>query len=364
MSFDENKLSYYIFKDLRAAQNNNMIEGNDVLRFNSLQDAISEFQRLPKEWTTALGIHTSPGSELDLVQRREGKPTLVGDYQRIPEFYYNPDVQATVRTLVNELHIQWQSDYRIFGSAPVLIPPTLDQNCVRDRFLNGKHLCPDDSRHLITAIQELYVPEEGWQPLADVYDTAKKFGYDDPHKPKITTIHVRYADEKGQLKTGDMNPYNFILLQERTKIMQHDPAAITSLAKAIEEYISRKVPEYYTETFGSADRNQKVSPGSFTRIKDVNAEHIADLIKKQDLEPLVAPVVTAIEQGLSEPIEQAEARELLGRILNIPETGDKKLSIDMRMRAGVAMEDFYRHDLVPDQITAQVKAAAQEEERS
>lgn len=360
MSFDNKKLSYYIFKDLRAAQNNNIPEGNEVLRFDSLSEAIAEFQRLPTGWTTALGIHISPVSELDLVQRRDGTPVLSGDYQRIPEYFGNSDVQAAVRTLVDELNIEWQSDYRVFGHMPVQIPVVLDHNFTRDRILNGKHLDADDLQHSITAVQELYVPEQGWQPLADVYAEAEKFGYACPHTPRVTTLHVRYADEKGQVRTGDMNPYNFILLQERTKIMAQDPTAIKCLAQAIDEYIDWHDTKRSIELFG--DEGWQRAPVSES-LKRTREDLVASLIKDRDLTYLVESILSVAERGLADPFERAETRELLGRILNIPDDGEKKLPIDLRMRASAVMEDFYREDTQPEKAAAPAKPITHEEGR-
>ena len=343
MSFQEN-LSYYIFKDLRASQNNNYKEGFQVLRFDSLQDAISEFRKLPKEWTTALGIHISANSEIDLVQRREGEPVLSGDYLRIPSFYSNPDVRSAVRSLLAELKIQWQSEYRVFTKSPVLIPIVPDMDFIRDRAINGKHLLPEHPKALFTAIQEIYTPDKGWQDAKEIYAEASNFGYNNPHVPKITTLHVRYADEQGQPHSGDLSPYNFILLRERTQLMEHDPHVTKSISEAVEHYISRKDTDLYTAIFGSADRLQMAEAGSFKRIRDINAERLADLIQKRDLKPLVEPIVTIIEGGLTTPAERSEARELLGRVMNIPEPEDKKLPFDLRMRASAALDDLYHAD--------------------
>ena len=348
MSFRENDLSYYIFKDLRASQNNNHKEGFQVLRFNSLQDAISEFRRLPKEWTTALGIHISANSEIDLVQRREGEPVLSGDYQRIPVFYGNPDVQAAVQTLVEDLKIQWQSEYRVFSNSPVLIPIVPEMDFIRDRAINGKHLLPQQTNALFTAIQEVYTPDEGWVDTMKIRALADKFGYNDPHVPKITSLHVRYADEQGQVHTGDMSPYNFILLQERTKLLEHDRYVTKSISEAVEDYISRKDVDLYKSIFGSADRLQFAETGSYKRIRDINAEHLAEQIQKRDLTSLVEPIIAIIEQGLTTPFERSEARELLGRVMNIPEAEDKKLPIDLRMQASAALDDLYRVGASPE----------------
>lgn len=363
MSFDENKLSYYIFKDLRASQNNNYKEGFQVVRFDSLPKAISAFRLLPADWTSSLGVKVSANSEIDLVQRREGEPVLSGDYQRIPAFYGNPDVQAAVRTLLKELNIQWQSEYRIFGNSPVLIPVVPDLDFVRDRAINGKHLYPDKPNVLFTAIQEMYTPENGWQDVKEIYDIAQKFGYNDPHVPKITTIHARYADEQGQIHSGDLTPYNYILLQERSKLMEQDKYVIKSISEAVEAYISRKDMDLYASFFGTADQFQASETGSFKRAKDIHAERLADLIRTRDLTPLTEPLVTIMERGLYTASERSEARELLGRVMNIPETGDKKLPFDLRMRASTILDDLYRGDQAPEKAVEPIKEAACENAR-
>ena len=342
MSFANEKVTFYVFNDLRARQNNSFPEGNNVSRFDNLADAICEFNRLPKEWTTALGINVPGASEIDLVQRREGEPVLSGDYQRMPVYYNDIVVRKAVATLIDLLNIEWQSDYRVFGAHSVMFPIVPNMDFIRDRAFNGKHLCPDNSRHLVTAIQEIYTPDNGWQPLAKVWDEAEKFGYDCPHVPKITTLNVRYADERGRVSEGDMSPYNFILLMERTKIMENDKAAIKRLAAAVEEFVSCKDMKCYYEIFGKSDRLAQAEPGSFLRVRDMNVEKAVKLIENRNLAPLLEPLVSIAERNCFTPENRSDTRELLGRILNIPEIPEKKLPLDLRMRANTVMEKFYR----------------------
>ena len=339
-------ISFYIYKDLRASQNGNP-EGHSVPRFDSLEEAIAEFNHLPKEWTTALGIHIDPHSEIDLVQRREGEPVLVGDYQRIPVFYGNADVQSAVRTLLDKLHLQWQSEYRVFDSSPVLIPIPENLDFVRDRTLNGKHLAPADPRYITTSIEEMYVPEYGWTPMKDVYDDAEKYGYYDPHIPKVTSLHAHYTNDRGTDAHGDISAYNYILLKERTRIMECDEVTIKRLAEAVEDYIYRHDPAAYQSLFGTGDRHTSAPPGEYTpsywTIKDHTIARIKDLIKSRDLATIIAPITASMERGLTAPTDRMEARELLGRILNIPEDGEKKLPIDLRVEATEALDEIYRN---------------------
>ena len=361
-----NNISFYIYKDLRASQNKNPA-GHSVPRFATLEEAIAEFNHLPVEWTTALGIHIDPHSEIDLVQRREGEPVLSGDYQRIPLFNGNPAVQATVRKLCDELHIQWQSDYRVFGHSAVQIPIPSDLDYVRDRSINGKHLVPEDPRHIITSIKEIYTPEHGWIDMDKVYDIAIQHGYDNPHIPKITNLHVRYADERGRNARGDVSPYNYILLQERTLLMDRDKTATKRLAEVIEEYIYRMDPESYNLCFGDKDRYAFTDPAgplpSYRINKDQNTEKIIDLINQRDLTSITEAVTAIMERGLTVPTERMEARELLGRILNIPEDGEKKLPIDLRMRANQVLDEIYRNGAAMELQTTPLQTPIRDEGR-
>lgn len=332
MLHNKDSISFYIFKDLRAQQNGTVPVGNEVLRFDKLQDAIDEFNRLPNEWTTALGVQVD-SREIDLVQRREGAPILSGDYQRIAFYSGNREVNTVVNTLVDKLSIEWQSDYRIFGSKPIMFPIEPNLDYIRDRFLNGKHLYPDDPRHLITAIREAYIPEKGWLPLADVYDAVQAFGYNNPHTPKITKLHVRYADENGKVSEGDVSPYNFILLKERTLLMGRDTDASKALAGALEDFLARQA----------------------WSVRFKNIAGLVERIQDRDLTALAEPVVSEIERGLSSDFKRSQARELLGRIMNIPENPDKKMPLDLRMRANRALEVLYRQETpakTPGQVIA------------
>lgn len=366
MTESTHNISFYIYKDLRATQNKNPA-GHDVARFDTLEEAISEFNHLPSEWTTALGIHIDPHSEIDLVQRREGEPVLSGDYQRIPLFYSNPAVQAAVRKLCSDLRIQWQSDYRIFGHSAVQIPVPSDLDFVRDRIFNWKHLVPKDPRHIITSIEEIYTPEHGWLEMDKVYGIASRHGFDNPHIPKITNLHVHYANERGTSAHGDVSPYNYILLQERTLLMERDKTATKRLAEAIEDYIFRKDPDAYSAYFGDKDRyalDDGDGPHPLYRsIKERNTTKIMDLINSRDLAPIAEPIIVSAECGLTAPTDRMEVRELLGRILNIPEDGEKKLPFDLRVRANEVLDEIYRAGAAMELQATSMKIPTREEGR-
>lgn len=329
MSYSNDTIHYYVYLDLRHQQNNNP-EGCRVERYETLEEAIRCYKRQPADWTSAIGVHLPPYSEIDLVQRREGEDILVGDYQRIPKFSGNGDVQAAVRKLVDDLAISWQSEYRILGGwNPLLIPLPDDLDHIRDRSLNGKSLSPRDEKHLESAILEAHVPGEGWTSLADIYAEASKCGYNDPHIPKVTMLNAAYCGEDGRHGAeGDMTPYNFILMKERTAIQCKDGSAAEKLAGSLLEFISRHDAAGYADLFGDVKADSAVASAG-------------QMLLEGELSPLVRGITKIAEQGFPTPWERSEARELLGRILNVPEAEGNKLSMDLRLRATAILNGLY-----------------------
>ena len=331
---------YYIYNDLRATQNQNP-DGHTVQEFSLLDEAIQEFRRLPSEWTTALGIQISERSALDLAQRRETEPVLVADYLRIPEYYGNPEIQELVRQLQKALKIEWMSDFRVLGPYPILYPVPPDLDFVRDPYINGKVLLPDDPKHLITSVSEMYVQGEGWLPTEDVWKIAEKSGYSNPHTQKVSLMHVRYADTNGSVRTGDMHPYQYLLLQERTKLMEHDHSAAKALAEAIEIYLYRNNPSEYDKLFGNRDHLSTTDPSNPKRMKDRAIKQIIESIEHRETSSLLNAVLSGMGNGLTTSAEQAESRELLARILNVPEHSDRKLPLDLRLQANDVLRGLY-----------------------
>lgn len=331
----QTNLEFYIYNDLRAFQNKNP-DGHTVQHFSTLSDAIQKFEKLPEKWTTALGVQISEHSALDLVQRRESEPVLIADYLRIPDYYGNPKVQTLVEQLQAELNIQWISDYRILNAHPLMypVPPKLD--FLRDPYINGKHLVPDNPSHLISSVSEMYVQGEGWLPTEAVYEAASKCGYNNPHTPKVTLMHVRYADEHGTIRSGDLHPYQYLLLQERTKLMEHDKAATKALAEAVEVFLYINNPSGYKTLFGDHD------PSDEKAIRRRTTDQIVHMIDTRDTANLVDAVLYSVKNGLSIVENEAISRELLGRVLSIPENEKQKLPLDLRISSNAVMRDFYQ----------------------
>lgn len=335
MTLVQNNFTFYIYNDLRAFQNKNP-DGHTVQHFSDISDAISAFEKLPSKWTTALGVQISEHSALDLVQRREGEPVLIADYLRIPDYYGNSKVQELAGRLQAEWNIQWISDYRILNAHPLMypVPPKLD--FLRDPYINGKHLVPDNPRHLISSVSEMYVQGEGWLPTGVVCEAASKCGYNNPHTPKVTLMHVRYADEHGTIRSGDLHPYQYLLLQERTKLMEHDKAATKALAEAVEVFLYITNSSGYKTLFGDHD------PSDEKAARRRNTDQIVHMIDTRDTAKLVDAVLYSIKNGLSIAEHEATARELLGRVLSIPENEEQKLPLDLRISSNAVMREFYQ----------------------
>ena len=99
----DSKVKYYVYNDLNAHQDNVKPE---VYRFDNLQNAIDKFNELPTEWKSAIGCTLNEMSEIDLIHKVDGKATLITDYQSIPKYNDNKDVQNAIKQLKETFHLE------------------------------------------------------------------------------------------------------------------------------------------------------------------------------------------------------------------------------------------------------------------
>lgn len=210
MANDE-KLRFYVFDNLRCSQDG---EGGSVYRFDTLDDAVTCYERMPEEWTTALGGSRSDLSELDLVQRRQGVSTLVTDFNNFPEWRSDPQVQQAIGALVDKLGVGLMADRSIIES-PILIPLE-ERDPKEDRYLADKRLRMREPVSPASAINEAFVRGEGWVSAQKLSELSRDFGYSNPSCPFVTQINVAYETESGQVGQMDITPREYGFLAERT----------------------------------------------------------------------------------------------------------------------------------------------------
>ena len=205
------ELCFYVFDNLRCAQDG---EGGNVYRFDSLDSAIECFERMPREWTTALGAGRGGLSELDLVQRRQGEPVLVTDFANFPAWANDAQVQRAVGALTNRLDVRSMLDHSILKDTVVL--PLESFPADGNRYLSDKRLLPRNPSWPHTSINEAYVRDEGWVSPRRLAELAASFGYSNPRCPEVTMLNVEYVADDGRRGQMDVTPAEYGYMVERT----------------------------------------------------------------------------------------------------------------------------------------------------
>ena len=207
---DDTKLGFFVFDNLRCSQDG---EGGNVYRFDTLDEAVACYERMPQEWTTALGGSRNDLSELDLVQRRQGVNTLVTDFNNFPEWKNDPQVQQAIGALMDKLGIGIMADRSIM-EGPIMIPIDA-QDPAEDRYLADKKLRLRDSASLTSAINEAFVQGEGWVSSQKLSELSRDFGYHNPNCPFVTQLNVAYEARDGHAGQMDITPREYAFLVER-----------------------------------------------------------------------------------------------------------------------------------------------------
>ena len=268
---DDERLGFYVFDNLRHSQDQ---AGGNVHRFDSLDDAVACYEKMPKEWTTALGGSRSDLSELDLVQRRQGVSTLVTDFSNFPEWKSDPQVQQAIGMLVDRLGIGVMVDRTILKSS-VLIPLE-EQNPENDRYLADKKLRLRAPSSPASAINEAFVQGEGWVSLQKLSELSRDFGYFNPVCPLVTQLNVAYEAEDGRIGQMDVTPREYSHLTERT--LEYDLAVHekgSGLHRETANSLMGKVLQWKDAAIASAGRGEdfeRLAQKAKDRARERNAE--------------------------------------------------------------------------------------------
>ena len=217
---EEPLMKFYVHNNLRGSQDKVKME---VFRFDNLADAITKYKELPKEWTTALGGSIGGRSEIDFVQRIEGKNALVQDYQKIPRFGERGDMMNVLNVLKAELAIQFRlvpdihprvSVLERFYELDAMAGSAKEEKPLSD-YYDGKVLYPS-SKALNTAIREVCVEEKGWLEPKE-FAALCEDGYSDSYRPVVQFINAAYVEpETGYVGQADLSAGDFVKFKEKT----------------------------------------------------------------------------------------------------------------------------------------------------
>ncbi len=214
IEFVPGELTFFTFNNLRCQQDG---VPSEVKRFDKLEDAIKEYNSLPREYTTALGGYLSETECIDFIHRRNGESVLVTDYRNMDHWLHNRLVQQALHLLVDRLGVAYESDLRSLGfDCPILVP--VSNQTEINSYFKDKFLYPKFANRLNSAINEVYEEGEGWIPIEDFLDKLNNVSpYEDTYRPKITKYNVNYVDVNGRCGQADISPADFVLLKQQTE---------------------------------------------------------------------------------------------------------------------------------------------------
>lgn len=241
IEFVPGELSFYVVDNLRSQQDG--MGSFKVTKYDDLEKAIESYSSFPKEYTSAIGFSLIGGKfgigEFDFVHRRNGDSVLVNDF-RFDERWDHPLVHEAVQNLVSKLHIEYESDVRMFGKT-VLVPLRKPEDEKLNTYFMDKYLRPKEgaerevarkygdlsmyaktdsvhTKYLLSAINEVYVDGgAGWMQGAEFFKKLDELReYDTPERLKVSSININYVDLNGREGQADIQPHQFALLKKQT----------------------------------------------------------------------------------------------------------------------------------------------------
>ena len=226
----EDKISFYVFDDLRWQQNTvDHRPRPDIYRYDTLAEAVAKFKELPSHMKPAIGIHLSDARELDIVHRFGDESVLVTDYRKLPAWRHNDVVDLAVGQACEALNIEWQLDHDLLGVTVAIPSSRLYNLTIPDSYLARMGLAPlipaigAVKADPLTAINEVFCEEGGgWISLREAQ--AKGISYDNPELLKVSRFNVRTkylpTDKMSAAWGGnalhlvDVSPVDLSILQE------------------------------------------------------------------------------------------------------------------------------------------------------
>lgn len=298
----EDTVSFYVFDELRSGQTG---ISPTTYRYDTLKEAMEKFRELPAQYTTALGIHLPPHTEFDLMQRREGEHVLVTDYLNRPDWRTSPDVLSAVDTLCQDFRIQWQYDSKCLGTLILVPMERIPGYTIPDTAFNDKMLRPEEPLRYgqqpnpITAINEGFVPGQGWTDFQTLHAEAERFGYDDPCCVRVKTFNVNYTDANGHAGQADLRPMDLRILLDRYTLQYGE----REQAKKLIDKLSHEISELL------------VVPGA---ARDDYARSLREDLDAGKLDDVVSSLELMRDHGETDR-QRSAARCLLARCIGLVE---------------------------------------------
>lgn len=286
---DTKGINFFVFDDLRFQQNRELREeafgnGPDVYRLDTLEEAIEKLQTLPNYMYPAMGICNKRGGEFDIIHRRNDEFILVNDFKTDPFWYTDEEILSLIHSACDKLAVEWQKCVGPFSNSMILTPFNLSElidGHSPDYYFKDRHLRPAIDKngipeHPYSAINEVFVPGEGWLDYFTAKKKAEEYGFNNPHILKVTHYNINYKDKHGYCGQADILPHEFDLLYERYQIREGMAQDAQKAAKKLCEELSDCIYGYEAN---EADRKAHIA-GLLEDIYKDNTKAIEDKLSK------------------------------------------------------------------------------------
>lgn len=326
----DNRVSFYVVDHLPTMKN--------LYRFDTVEEAIDKFNSLSANLYSAIGGSIDNRFELDIIHRRDGKPVLVMDTERIqnPVWRENQQVQDAIDYAIAHLNVQHQLSF-MFGDQYVSSIVDLERYSDRqlENYFQNKLLRPTNPGNLLTAINEVHVEGSGWLKL-DAF--LKQLAASRPKQPGkgakanfVTRLNIGYIDETGRTGQADLSTLNFKLLQEKT-------AREVSPEKLAEDLFRFACDIDPYEAQDQAD------------IAEAELAAIEKDIASGNIHPYIKKISELLEEGLPSEEDHKKALSLLSRLTVLtPREFRKTALVTMIRNAGFeAKQQFFKHHQIKD----------------
>lgn len=322
-----NLVSFYVVDHLPTMKN--------LYRFDTVEEAIDKFKSLSANLYSAIGGKIDR-FELDLIHRRDGKPVLVMDTERIqnPVWRESQQIQDAIDYAIAHLNVQHQLSF-MFGDQYVSSIVDLERYSEREleNYFHNKLLRPVDPKNLLTAINEVHVEGSGWLKL-DAY--LKQLAASRPKQPGqgakanfVTRLNIGYIDETGRTGQADLSTLHFKLLQEKTAREISPEKLAEDLFQFAED----------VDPYEAQDQADIAEAELAAMKKDIASGNIHPYIKK---------ISELLEEGLPSLEDHKKALGLLSRLTVLtPKEFRKPALVTMIRNAGFeAKQQAYMHQQV------------------
>lgn len=212
---------------------------SNIYRYDTVQEAIEKYQSLPETMYSAIGSSLQGRYEIDHIHRINSKSVLIRDMDRMtkPIWRESEEIASAVSLMRDQLRVEYEKDPSMFGAGRGSVAiPICDDPSKRSSHLNDKHLLPIRHDRPLSGINEVYLEGQGWVEILDFLNQlehrewSRETGYPVPF---LSTMNVRYVNDRGHLGQVDISPADFrILRDEYERGTEKKPALAEKIAGA------------------------------------------------------------------------------------------------------------------------------------